>query len=45
MEQLGEITRLLAGWFLAILMLLPALIIYLADKITMWRIRRRGGID
>lgn len=45
MDQLGEIGRLLAGWVLGIAMLIPALIIHLADKITMWRIRRRHGID
>lgn len=45
MDHLGEFLRFLLGWVLAILMLIPALIIFLADKLTMWRIRRRGGID
>jgi len=45
MDQIGDLTRLLTGWILAFVMLIPALIITLADKITMWRIRRRGGID
>lgn len=45
MDQLGELFRFLLGWVLAILMLIPALVIYLADKLTMSRIRRRGGID
>jgi hypothetical protein len=44
-DQLGEFVRLLTGWILAFVMLIPALIITLADKITMWRIRRRGGIN
>ena len=44
-ERIGEGLRALAGWLLALLMLVPALVITLADKLTMWRIRRRGGRD
>lgn len=41
-ESSGEILRLMMGWLLALLMLLPALIIKIADKLTMWRIQSRA---
>lgn len=41
-ESSGEILRLMTGWLLALLMLLPALIIKIADKLTMWRIQSRA---
>lgn len=41
-ESMGEILRLTTGWLLAVLMLLPALIIKIADKLTMWRIQSRA---
>lgn len=41
-ESIGEFLRLISGWLLALLMLLPALIIKIADKLTMWRIRSRA---
>jgi hypothetical protein len=44
-EMIGDTLRFLAGWLLALLMLLPALVITLADKITMWRIRNRMQRD
>lgn len=40
-ELLGDALRFVIGWLLALLMLLPALIIKLADMITMWRFRHR----
>jgi hypothetical protein len=44
-ESLGDALRFVAGWLLALLMLLPALIIKVADTITMWRVRRREERD
>jgi hypothetical protein len=41
----GEAARFIAGWVLAMLMLVPALIITMADKITSSRLRRHGGWD
>lgn len=42
-DQAGEGLRYLTGWILALVMLIPALIIIVADKITSWQLRRRGG--
>lgn len=44
-QLIGESLRLVGSWFVALLMLLPALVIIIADKITMVRLRRRGGRD
>jgi hypothetical protein len=42
LESSGEALRFVSGWLLAILLAVPALIIKLADKLTMWRIRHRA---
>lgn len=44
-ELLGDALRFAVGWLLALLMLLPALVIKLADMITLWRIRHRVERD
>lgn len=44
-DQVGEGLRYLTGWILALSMLIPAVIISVADKILSWQWRRRGGRD
>lgn len=44
-DHVGEGLRYLTGWILALMMLIPALLITIADKITSWHLRRRGGRD
>lgn len=44
-ESAGEALRFLSGWLLALLLAVPALIIKIADKLTMWRIRHRAKRD
>lgn len=39
---MGESTRSLTGWILALLLILPAIVILTADKITMALLRGRG---
>jgi hypothetical protein len=44
-EWWDDTWRALVGWALAILMILPALVIRAADRVTAWWIRRRGGLN
>jgi hypothetical protein len=44
-ERPGEFLRAVLGWLLALLVALPALIIYAADRMTSCIIRRRGWRD
>lgn len=41
-QRMGESTRNLAGWILALLLVLPALVILTTDRITMAFLRRHG---
>ena len=44
-EHFTEMLRGMASWFLALLVAIPALVIYAADWVTSCIIRRRGGRD
>lgn len=44
-EATGDALRFILGWLLALLLLLPAMIIYITDMITTAYWRRRGGRD
>ncbi|MBI3873018.1 MAG: hypothetical protein HY304_08100 [candidate division Zixibacteria bacterium] len=41
----SEVGREIVSFAVALLMLLPAVVIHLADRLTMFWIRRRGGLD
>ena len=40
-----DLGRALLSVFLVILLLIPAVIIRIADEVTMWWIRRKGGLE
>ena len=42
---IGESSRAFLSWVVAILMIIPALIIRIADGLSLHFIRRRGGRD
>jgi hypothetical protein len=44
-EAITDLGRVLLSVMLVILLLLPALVIWFADRMTLWWVRRRGGLD
>jgi hypothetical protein len=44
-ETLGESAREVISLLLALLLLIPAAVIRVIDRLVMMRIRRRGGLD
>jgi hypothetical protein len=44
-EATCERVREAAAFILAAILVIPAGIIRLIDRLTIWRIRRRGGLD
>jgi len=44
-ELMADFGRSLLSTVLVVLLVLPAVIIKVADVLTMWRIRRKGGLD
>lgn len=44
-ELLTDLGRSLLSTILVLLLLIPAVIIRVADWLTMWRIRRKGGLE
>jgi len=44
-ELMADFVRGLLATALVLVLLIPAVIIKAADGLTMWRIRRKGGLD
>jgi hypothetical protein len=44
-EAISDLGRVLLSVMMVILLLLPALVIRLTDRATLWWVRRRGGLD
>jgi len=44
-ETLGESARGVLSLLLALLLLIPAAVIHVIDRLVMMRIRRRGGLE
>ena len=44
-ELVADLCRSLLATLLVVVLLIPAVIIKLADWLTMWSIRRKGGLE
>lgn len=44
-EATREATREIVAYALAAVLFIPSVIIKLIDRFTLWRIRRRGGLN